>query len=550
MNARFLFAVMMAAAATLPATAQPDPAVTVQVQPLGRLLDDAKSIARAVAGDDVALKMNESIEAALGEKGFDGIDLLRPIVGYVTLAGPVNGPEDLSGVAIVPITGEKEFIAFLGRIKLEADPIKGKTGLYAIDPAGGDGGPVKVRMRVVDRNAYVGVNVADDAMAADKLAKPADLIDPAERGLVAMRSRFDKLPKEYAKQQAEQFEQMRALLQNSPAPEKIKDGLGKLLDYMIEANERTYAEGESSVARLLYDRAAAEIVYEVGFKAKAGTQLAKMLADTTPTTNQFAGLMTKDTAAAVLVQAPLFAPKLNDILANLIEVTAEEVNKNDPPPEPARPAIDAALAGLARTVKSGDLDAAAVLTGPNAGGAFTAIAALTFDDPSKLEQELKALHKMAPDGVRDLIKLDVAKVGGVSVHEAAVGAFLPAEAQTVFGGNAVVVAAFAPKAVYLAFGPDARAAVAAAIAAKPGPAKAFDVVVNPARVHKLVAAINPNVGDLFGKAVGSDDKKVSVLYVEVAGGAEVTVRMGASLLLPKAGMMSFLGRAAAIVPAP
>lgn len=538
MSARFL-AAALAAMAALPAAAQPAgqsaaPALVIQAQPIGKLLDDARAITRTVGGDEAVKKMDEAIEEGLGEKGFAGVDLLRPVVGYANITGAVADPSDLSGVAIVPVTGEKEFVEFLKRLKFDVDPVKGKDGLYAVDRADG-GGNVKVRLRVHDRHAFLGINVSDDAMAADKLARPSDLVDPAERGLFAMRSRVDRLPGDYRKQQAEQFEQVRGVIQNAPVPEKARDAIGKLFDYVVKANEQFYTEGESSVARLVYDRAAGEIVYEAGMKAKPGTELAKQIAARKPATNRFAGLVTKETTAAVLAQAPLFVPEIGEAAAAAVEAVVDEVGRNNPPPEPARPVFDAAVAGLARTLKSGDLDVAAALAGPNKDGAFTAIAALTFDDPSKVEQELRALHKTAPEGVRDLIKLDAAKAGGASLHEAAVGAFLPPEAQKVFGDSAVACAAFAPKAVYLAFGPDARAAVTAALAAKPGPAKALDVVVNPARVRKLAAGIDPNAGDQVAKLVGADDKAVSALYVEMTGGDQLMVRMGFNLkLLPRA----------------
>src|SRR5207244_1582446 len=101
--------------------------------------------------------------------------------------------------------------------------------------------------------------------------------------------------------------------------------------------------------------------------------------------------------------------------------------------------------------------------------------AVSFEDPSALEKELKALVAThAPPLFKDLITYDKEKVGGVSIHEMKVGSLLPQEPQRMFGADARVAVAFAPKGIYAAIGPDAVGALKLALAAKPGPAKAFD----------------------------------------------------------------------------
>ena len=111
-------------------------------------------------------------------------------------------------------------------------------------------------------------------------------------------------------------------------------------------------------------------------------------------------------------------------------------------------------AAVVDTAKTGRLDAGAVLTGPDKDDRYTAVAAVALNDTAKVVAAVRTAHKDAPDAVRAVVKLDTAKAGGLSVHTAVVGPFLPPEAQRVFGANATLSVAFGPKAVYAAVGPN------------------------------------------------------------------------------------------------
>ncbi|HET6576161.1 MAG TPA: hypothetical protein VFG68_21340 [Fimbriiglobus sp.] len=538
MTLRLLTAAAALALAAAPATAQPDkadgPAVTAQLAPLGKALADVKSIVRTVAGDAAVKQMEEAIEAQLGEKGFEGIDLIRPAVGYVNLdkAESLEDYKNFTGVVMVPVTSEKEFVAFLKRIKLDVEPVKGKAGLYRIDPRD-EPAPFPVRMRFADRYAHIGINMKDEALAADKLVPAAKLVNPAERGLFAYTTYYGRMPKGLAEQAGKQLEQMTEQLKQAPLPPGVADSLGAAVKSIVKMNEQMYREGDVAVVRVFHDPTTAEVGYEMTLKAKPNTALAKEIAGRKPTANRFAGLVGDAAAAGLLAQLPTFSPEVRAAIADGLgagrKAAAQEA------PEKYQAAIDEALAGLSRTVKSGEFDLGAALTGPDKDGHFTAVVGVSFDDPSKLEKELRALHKKAPEEIRDMIKLDDAKAGGVSVHRMAVGLFLPDEAKAVFGDKASVCVAFAPKAIYATFGPAAVEAIKTAIAAKPGEAKALDVVVNPARVQKLAAAIDPRAGQQVAQAIGTEDKRVSALSLAVEGGDELRIRFTLALkLIPRA----------------
>jgi hypothetical protein len=341
------------------------------------------------------------------------------------------------------------------------------------------------------------------------------------------------MPKALLEQSAKQTEQAAGQIRQMPLPPGVADALGDAMASLQKFNVQMTREGDVAVVRVLYDQAAADVVFETTLKAKPGTALAREIAARKPTVNRFAGLVGDATAAGLLAQVPTFTPEVRDAIASALDAARKGAAQEAPPEY--RAAADEALAGLARTVKSGEFDLGAVLNGPDKDGHFTVVAGVSFDDPSKLEKELRALHKSAPEGVRDLIKLDAAKAGDVSVHQAEVGPTLPPDVQKVFGEKASVCLAFAPKAIHVTFGPAAVEAIQAAAAAKPAEAKALDLVVNPARAQKLAAAVNPQAGEMVAKGLGTDDKRVSALSVSVEGGDQLRVRFAVALkVIPRA----------------
>jgi hypothetical protein len=111
-----------------------------------------------------------------------------------------------------------------------------------------------------------------------------------------------------------------------------------------------------------------------------------------------------------------------------------------------------------------------------------------------------------------------------------VGLFLPPEAKKLFGDRPSVAMAFGPRGIYLTFGPDAVGTMKAALALTPGPAKALDVLVNPAKISQLAEAANPGAKDEVAKTLGTDDQLFSLYGLSVDTGPELTIRITMSLV--------------------
>ena len=537
MTARLMAAALAVALAAPAGFAAPDdtglPANVLQIQPLGKTLTDVKAVVKSLGGDKAVKDFDAKVQEKLGDKGFAGLDLTKPVYGYQFLKDDLDDP---AGVLILPVTTEKEFLALLKRLDIEADPAKADATAYdlnmpdALDPKGKD-----VRLRFKDGYAYVGVNVEAANLTAAKLPATSALAIPDETALLVFKTYLKRIPKDVREKATASIDKAAEQFDALPLPDVAKEKLGDAMKVAKRYTQLQYDQGDSTLFRVTLDPKTPELGWDYVLTPLAGSKLAGDLAARKPTTNRFAGLLNKDTTAGFVTRLPLFLPELRAGAADLIGLG--EGFAVNAAPEPYQPAAKAALAGLARTAKTGQFDLAAGLTGPTADGKFSLSVGVAFEDPKKLEDELRTLYADAPDQVKGVVKLDAAtSAAGVKIHKANLGAFLPPEAQAVFSDEATVAFAFAPKGIYVVVGKDSVATLKTALGYDPKPAKVLDVVINPQRMAKLADATgNANLRKAF-PADGAADGLKSLASIAVEGGKELVVHGVFNLkLAPKGG---------------
>ena len=115
MSMRYLLTLGAICACAIPALAQPvKPTVVATARPLSQLLNEYREMIRQIGGpangDGAAKGFDDGLKEMLGEQGFEGLDINRPLAAYAVIDEKI---EDTNPVLIIPVTGEKEFVAFL-----------------------------------------------------------------------------------------------------------------------------------------------------------------------------------------------------------------------------------------------------------------------------------------------------------------------------------------------------------------------------------------------------------------------------------------------------
>ncbi len=527
-----LLAPLVALLAAGPAAAA-DPAVVFQTQPVGRVLNDARAVVGALAGPKEAGSIDEAIKGKLGPKGFTGLDINRPVLGYVHL--PAD-PTKAVGVLVVPVTEEQAFLGFFERLTGVA-PKAGVGGLYSV-PAGDPG--LTVGLRFADGHAYLaaGAKGAGDpaaVLAKDELVPVGKLHDPADQSLLAVRVHFDRLPKELRGQAKDLLARAKKAVGMLPFPAEVASPAEKAVLKAVDLGDRwlKLSEGAKEVAvRVTLDAAAADLGAELTVAPLPGSELGKEIAARRPTTNRFAGLLTPDTATGFVTRLPLFNDELRvaatDGLDAVQKATAGGAG-------PRNEMFQEFLKGAVRTVKTGEFDVAGAFRGPDRDGRFTGVLAVAFEDSSGVEKAFKAfVQAEAPPEFQRAVKWDAAKVGGVAVHVLDFGKlpqeggglrFFGPDLKAVGGTDAKAAFAFAPKAMYLAVGPDAVGTVKGLLDLKAGEAPVVNVVMNPSRMIKFmtVSGAPARETDGIAKTYGTDDRPVTLGQLTVTGGGELRV---------------------------
>ena len=533
---RFGVALAAVALLALPAIAAPvpmsnakyeQPTIVMQAQNGQRLLDGFRSYLKLNgATKEMMEKVEAMIDGVLGEKGFAGIDMAKPIGGYAYLRAKA---EDSSLIFVVPISTEKDALAFLSRIKVEAREESKPKGVYGLH-----GGPFeavpRAYLRFYDKHAYLSMNGGPETLAdADKLVPISRLVDDKETAVVAATLTGKRLPKELTDGAYPLFDAMNQevdrMLVNAPRgmPKNFPPFLKEMLGWGRRSYDLMVGDGDTLAGRLLFDAKTGDLDLEATLVPKAKTPLADDLLTFKPAKGRFQQLVTPDAVVGAWVVLPGPVPKavrnsFGGFWAEWIPMLGKES------------ALPVELGALFETfgqiaqkaIAAGELDLGGAIFGPTKTGHYTAVAALGLDDPTPLVKLVLAVAKDLPKEFAAAIKLNAYKVGEVAVHTVDLEKLLPEGIRKVFGEKAALNIAVGNGGLFLAVGPNAEAELKRAMALKPAETRAFNALVNLAKGKELIAAGGGNPQD-FGR-IPSSERLMSIYSLDVRGGSELKAR--------------------------
>lgn len=527
MFAHYLLTALLSGAPIPAAGKAPEPIATIHFASVERLEKDFFRLIQSMPMPDkeTAVKqIRDELKNVLGDKGWDGLDTKKPGTGYIVF--DEKNPEKSYGFLVIPITDEQKALDLLKRVgksqneSNEVVPLEGVTGVYKLKGKNESGPPKHVRM--VNGYCYFGINAPLDVFAADKLLPAEKTLDPKETALIAVTVRASKLPKDHINEGLRMMQQMSEEAKGHfppDTPKALVSALESAMGLGRKHAETIMTEGESFGLRLRYED---DLAYEFFLKGKEGSKLASDIAARPATTNQFAGLITEKAVGGIICTLPFLNDDLQTLGSNTITKLYQELCEKDPPPAELRPLFDKLAPSLARTIKSGHVDFAAALHGPDAKGSFTAVAGIALDDAVGLTTEFKKLIAAKADGI---IEWDAAEEAGVKIHTANVVPLLPGEAMKLFGNKATCHFALTKQGVILALGNDSLAEVKRGIGVKAVPAAVMDMKVNFAKLPKVIEHFEPRAADQIAMMLGKADKLGSMNSLTVTGGKELRISL-------------------------
>jgi hypothetical protein len=342
------------------------PAVEVRVKAIGELAPILEYGGELFGQADAGKQFAGILKQFTGdEKGYEGIDLNRPIGAYVYVAKEL---EDTTFVVMVPVADADSVVAAIGD-KLGLEVKKGDGGLYSLEAPGVPG---TVYFRFADKYAYV-------TLRNEKAIDPKAVIAPktffAEKvtSLLTAAVNIDALPEDIKKLAYGQLEMQLKEEQNKlsqSATQKLMNEF--LLDVGVDAAKTVLLDGERFSLTLDVDPKADDWKLNVGLTAKSGTTLAKTLAGFADRESAAAGVAMNDGAASKSLFNFQLPPETAKKFAAVVDAVAKQAVIDAK--ESDKPVAQLFADALVPTLKAGDfqfgfrIDTPA--TGKKPGGVF------------------------------------------------------------------------------------------------------------------------------------------------------------------------------------
>ncbi len=503
------------------ASAQPKdagPTVEVRLRSVNDLVDKFEYVAGLAGKDDAVKQVRELIKVLSADgKGIEGIDPKQPIGAYVTLAKDV---ENSPIVVMIPIADKDQFINAL-KARLDVDAKKADDGTYAVPLQLPQGAKFDLRVRFANGYLYASPKAQDLDVKA--LITPKVFFAQDDGAVASLKVHIDRIPadlKTFVMGQLElgiNTERKKNADTESAAEKRFKN---LVFDALLAGFKGLTDDGKELSVKLFADAKTDEISAEVALTAKSGSATAKNFAALGSKTSVPAGIVASaNPVARANVKITItdgmkkeYAAAIDDLLADVLKKAPADQEQL------VKQLIDA----VGPTLKAGELDIAASLTGPNAKGHYGVMAAFTVAEGKKIEQLVKDVSVFA-GGAADFT-FDSAKVGDFNLHK--IDVKQNSDALEKLFGTSIVWLAVSDKCIAISIEADG-ATIKKALAAK---AIKVSVASFDVSVAKLIPMMQPDLKpdelkallkDAFGE--GSPAGK-DTIGVSVEGGDKLSIK--------------------------
>jgi hypothetical protein len=476
-------------------------ALVLRIQSLDELIADARYLAKLAGREAETKEFEKMLKSKTGPKGLEGIDTKKPIGAYGVLKAKLD---ESQGVLMVPIADEQAFLKFLESKDLK--PEKDNTGLYTLQT---EMIPFPLVFRFANNYLYATAKYNDKAAEAldkGKLPLPGSVLAGGVGSVLSLTAHLDQIPAQIRKLAisgaALQLSNLKdeSLPNETDAQKKLKEAT---LDEAAELVKSLMTDGRAVKLDLVLDRKKHNLALSLGLGAKDGSTLARNIAALGMTKSVTAGLIGPDSAMGGYFHLTLpaalrkaFSPVVDELGKKAIE---DEQDKDKR--ELLRTLVDA----LKPTAKAGVIDNAIDIRGPSKGGKYALVLGGAIRAGEEVEKAIKKVLDKAPAAVKKAVKTDVAKVGGVNIHQITPDKMDDFSKET-FGDGPIYFAVRKDLAV-LSAGEEARDNITAAVSTKEKMGRPMQFQLSVARLARLMEREHKGAQDVAKKVFkdkGSD----------------------------------------------
>jgi hypothetical protein len=536
MPRKYLAALVLAGVVLLPnmAAAQDakTPALVVRTQSVETIVSKIKHVAKAIGKEAYGKQVEAFVKAQANGQGPEAIDVKKPMGLYVKPnADWTNG----AVVWMLPVKNEQSFLKAL--MQLNQAATKNEDGSYSIDQ-----GIVPLSIGFRFANGYVYLAGGDLAAIT-----PANLVAPAEifpanaaaKSLLSAVLRMDRMPKsvkdEFIRGVTKSLNEEKERIDKEGKTPAEKIAAKKTMDAFAQ-QMTDFVLGVKEVAlHFNIEEPANTISVEMTLEAVKNSKLSKTITSLGKFHSPFAGILKQDADVTELVRFVL-PNDLKKVLTDTYDQAVRQAVMGEV--NPANKVLAGKFfAAIRPTLQMGELQVALVGR-MHEGGTATVLAGIKVVQGMKLDEVFRMAYKSMPPQEKAKVKLDVAKVGLIKIHELNVSDNLDPNTKKLFGGGPMYFA-FRNDAMFFAFGPEGLTALTQAVTAPAG--QATKMLIYQAKMGKLLPFFLENDKQKhLAKRIFSKDPGLVTFTVE--GGTMLRIQGSMSI--------SVLEFIAAIAPVP
>jgi len=502
----------------------------------------AALIGKAAENPQLPAMLDGMVTMVTQGKGLNAVDKARPWGAVVASDG-----QQMVVYGFVPTADLK---GLLGSLQMVLGPTEEKDGAFSIEVK-----DTPMFLKQKGQWAYIARNLETLAAVADD---PAKLLgDLPKQYDLAVRLSLANVPENYRMllpillQQGAQIEKLEGESDAEFAKRK------QATDESIQATVAMINDLNEITVGLAFDEAATKAYLDVATTAKPGSKTAEAMKKSYSGATSVFSALTQADAALSLAMASKSVPSEQDakqfqaMLASARSAAARKFQEEGLSGDElalAKQSLDDVLGVIEKTVMSGQIDGAATVAFDK--GRLTVVGGMKLVDGQKIAAAGKRIiDRVGKDEPRvtEAVKLNVDKVGGVSLHKAAVPtAEIDANdkaLKSLVGDTFEFAAGTSDDAIYVALGRDAYAALKDAVtkvtSATAKSASPATVTVTLSPIMRAAADIGPEpdrakvnaISAELAKAKGKDHLQITSMPVPDGGKVRIEIEEGLLRLL-------------------